>query len=696
MKICRVAGTVGIKGLALSTLCCGVLASSPSFAQSSSFQGVGFLPGGTYSRMSGVSADGSIVIGYGSSAAAAGNDEAFRWTSTTGIAGLGLLPGATYSYSNGISADGLTIVGESDSAASGNSSEAFRWTQATGMVGLGFLTGGTQSNARAASADGSVIVGAGDSAAAGGNYEAYRWTQGTGMVGLGFLAGGSESYATGVSADGSVVVGGSASTVAGGNYEAFRWTQGTGMVGLGLLTGGTQSNASAVSADGNVVVGFGTSAAAGGNYEAFRWTQGTGIVGLGFLPGGTSSSANATNATGSVVVGHSSTAFVAQEAFRWTQANGMQSVNALLVAAGVNTTGWSLERADGVSSAGNIIVGSGVNPGGQAEAWIARLCDFPANACAAPSLITLSNQLQSLSSLGAVGQTASASLAGNFGTVTSEVMQNGNATKNGSRFSMFTAFGYDSDPTVSGTLGGTAKLNDRGLLAGATVGADNIHTTNMSDGGSARMNAGTAGLFIAQVPEEGLQWLIGANAIYLSGRITRGYINGASQVNSTGSTHGTGYGLAGRIGYTFADLLPRTRVTPFVSYAYTRVGFSGYTESDGPVPAMIDSFHDIQQVSRVGADLRYTFRPGLWSWGTLAWGHRLDGGQGPDVSGTLIGLFPLSASGGTTTQRDWLEATAGVRFGLWTNGAMTASLTANVPTQAPTTYFARIGLSQAF
>lgn len=159
--------------------------------------------------------------------------------------GLGFLPGGSFSrsFAHGVSADGSVVVGESSSVNS--PAEAFRWIQGTGMVGLGFLPGGgpsanlnAGSNALGISADGSVVVGYSNIPNVNGGYggyEAFRWTQATGMVGLGDLPGGIfDSKATGVSADGSVVVGNGT-----GFYgTAFRWTQATGMVGLGYLPGG--------------------------------------------------------------------------------------------------------------------------------------------------------------------------------------------------------------------------------------------------------------------------------------------------------------------------------------------------------------------------------------------------------------------------------------------------------------------------
>jgi len=354
-------------------------------AQAASFQGLGFLPGGSFSRSFalGVSADGSVVAGESSSVNSP--DEAFRWTQGTGMVGLGYLPGGgpgvnLYPGSNalGISADGSVVVGYSNStnANGGNGGyEAFRWTQATGMVGRGDLPGGIfQSSAVKVSADGSVVVGRGT-----GFYDtAFRWTQATGMVGLGYLPGGgyyAASYASGVSANGSVVVGVSTSangTEALGWQEAFLWTQGTGMVGLGDLPGGSfWSNVSGVSADGSVVVGQSFGAY---GYEAFRWTQETGMVGLGSLPGGLFvSGATGVSADGSVIVGYS----VGGEVFVWNTTQGMRSLREILTNDyGLNLTGWgalSYAGSPQVSADGLTIVGQGWNPNGNLEAWIARL-----------------------------------------------------------------------------------------------------------------------------------------------------------------------------------------------------------------------------------------------------------------------------------------------------------------------------------
>ncbi len=196
------------------------------------------LPGGSSLFRSchayGVSEDGAVIVGNGTSSFSTTPNEACRWTSPTySVQGLGYPPD---SKAAAVSADGSVIVGiNSDDG-------AFRWTEATGMVGLG----GAGSRAADVSADGSVVVGTW-------NDEAFRWTEATGMVGLDYHPETYKSYANSVSADGMVVVGTCRPYSA--TDEAFRWTAATGMVGLGCLPETFTSQAVGVSGDGSVVVG---------------------------------------------------------------------------------------------------------------------------------------------------------------------------------------------------------------------------------------------------------------------------------------------------------------------------------------------------------------------------------------------------------------------------------------------------------
>jgi probable HAF family extracellular repeat protein len=86
-----------------------------------------------------------------------GQRRAFRWTASGGMQDLGTL-GGNESFAYGVSADGSVVVGYTDNAVG---PRAFRWTASGGMQDLGTLPFGNWSVAYGVSADGSVVVGGG-------------------------------------------------------------------------------------------------------------------------------------------------------------------------------------------------------------------------------------------------------------------------------------------------------------------------------------------------------------------------------------------------------------------------------------------------------------------------------------------------------------------------------------------------------
>jgi probable HAF family extracellular repeat protein len=144
------------------------------------------------------------------------------------------------------------------------------------------------------------------------------------------------------------------------------------MQDLGVLPGGPLSVAYGVSGDGGSVVGMSYAGPTSpGDYRPFRWRQATGMVNLGLLSGGQYGWANAVNGDGTVIVGQN---WMGNDynAFIWTQAAGMQDLKVVLIAAGLDLSGWTLQTATGVSSDGSTITGNGVGPNGSL-AWIATL-----------------------------------------------------------------------------------------------------------------------------------------------------------------------------------------------------------------------------------------------------------------------------------------------------------------------------------
>jgi len=332
-------------------------------AQSASFMGLGWLPNTSVSYATGVSADGSVVVGSSENSMYSG--QAFRWTKVDGLVGLGSFDENIFGgRANGVSADGTVVVGELHTSRYYAPISPFRWTQETGIVDLAHIFPNQYpypySRAYGVSGDGYTIVGTSINFGSVENngfsgHKAFRWTESSGVDTLGD---GEPQQANAVSADGSIVVGVN-------ENEAFRWTQQTGMVSLGYL--GLRSAANAVLADGSVVVGN-----HGG--RAFRWTQGTGGIGLGdveYIGGG---DAKGVSADGSIIVGVGSDWGMA---FHWTQKTGMVSLKETLIGAGLDVSGWTLSSANAISADGFTIVGNGTNPSGQSEAWVANLSPEP-------------------------------------------------------------------------------------------------------------------------------------------------------------------------------------------------------------------------------------------------------------------------------------------------------------------------------
>jgi probable HAF family extracellular repeat protein len=272
------------------------------------------------STLTGVSGDGSVIIGEG----------AF-WTAGSGWVSLAGLPGGNGdSFAGGVSADGSVIVGGSWST---SGFQAYRWTAGSGMVGLGYLPGSTNSSANGISADGSVVVGTSSYGSVG---QAFRWTAGSGMVGLGYLPGSTNSSASGVSGDGSIVVG--TSYTASGE-QAFRWTAGSGMVGLGYLPGTTNSFATGVSGDGSVIVGTSSPYFVDGNSSPYFYSY----------------------------------SYRQAQGFHWTAGSGMQSLWDVLETNGLNLD-YVLELTpSGISADGNTIVGYDDTDGGEFVATLPGL-----------------------------------------------------------------------------------------------------------------------------------------------------------------------------------------------------------------------------------------------------------------------------------------------------------------------------------
>jgi uncharacterized membrane protein len=341
-------------------------------AQSVSFQGLGFLPGGTTSQGNAVSADGTTAVGWGD--ASGTPRQAFSWKAGT-ITGL-TLGGNAQSFATGVNSNGTVIVGVTQAQPSFALAPVM-WTNGTlttlpqnkssQSVICGAQTYGVNANATGPSS--SVVVGQDASGTPGcGPGIPVNWTNGVESS----LAGTGSGITQGANAAGSVLVG-QIGVNRGGTCNPCTQAFSNATI-LGDF-GGNFSVAYATNADGTVAVG--SANVDNTNSRPFRWTSSTGLVALG--PAAIFAQALAVNGDGSVVVGqmHNN-----GPAFRWTASTGFQNLQTLLTANGVdittigpapNNTWTRLVQATGISSDGATIVGSGGGPGSATQAWIATL-----------------------------------------------------------------------------------------------------------------------------------------------------------------------------------------------------------------------------------------------------------------------------------------------------------------------------------
>ena len=70
-----------------------IVTAAPTISCAQSFQGLGFLPGYTGSNATGISADGTVVVG---TSIGPNSSQAFRWTAVGGMVGLGFVPGDSF------------------------------------------------------------------------------------------------------------------------------------------------------------------------------------------------------------------------------------------------------------------------------------------------------------------------------------------------------------------------------------------------------------------------------------------------------------------------------------------------------------------------------------------------------------------------------------------------------------------------
>jgi uncharacterized membrane protein len=313
-----------------------------------------------------VSADGSVVVGaqdqvYGGP---------FYWDQNDGVVLLHNSSGNTLgvlSKPTGVSQDGSVIVGGSVSGGGGG--PAFLWANGVAAP-IPQLASAQTSIADSVSADGSIIAG---DIQMGSTMSGFTLT-GTNLEIIPPSSLNLTTRGTILSANGAVVAG---NIIHGfGTSTAYQWKNGA----LIQLPGysGQSSTATAVSPDGAVVVGsvgYGNS----GLKQPYEWTNGA-VTPLALPSGFTDGSALGVSKDGPIIVGYISPNDLVSTAFIWNQTDGIQNLEQVLTTddgLGSDLKGWTLTEATAITPNGTIIVGNGVDPQGQEEGWIVNLSTPP-------------------------------------------------------------------------------------------------------------------------------------------------------------------------------------------------------------------------------------------------------------------------------------------------------------------------------
>lgn len=622
--------------------------------------------GGTLNSATGVSADGSVVVGFSRNASAV--SRAFRWTDSGGLQDLGTLGGMTSSISKGISGDGSVIVGQSNSS----TGRAFRWTAALGLLDLGTLSGGSSSSADAVSADGATIVGW--SSRTGSTSRATRWTTTDNWASvirtdLGTLPGaalGNVSKAEAVSSDGSIIVGDAVNSA--GRQRAFRWTSASGMVDLGTLTGVVMSGATGIAADGSVIVGWsGTTQFS--NTKAFRWTASVGMVSLGTVGTDANGGASGISQNGAVIVGWSGNSFGGSNsrAFRWTAGTGMQSVEDWLRASGVSVTGNITRLANATNQDGSVVVGQ--TRGG--EAFIARLSPLGSG------LVTLPDLQASLEALVFATNTLNAGTDLIFNGLHSQPLSY--RIRPGQRTAWLSGdWGQDDHGRWDGRvgvreIGGAVAWNWGQLnLAGGQASAD------QSPAMASRQAAEGNYVFLEMlVPLHGQLWgTLSGFAYRGDAKLERSYQNAGTWVASTGRPDVQTRGLRARIDWAKGLQLGTASFSPYADLGISETKVHAYTETGGGFPARLNKSRQMNSDLRLGLGYEQPLSEGWKLLSVVEGVHRFER-YGSGASGEVLGLFSFDFAKRRQDQ-DWLRAGIGAEY---QQGNFKLSLMANTTTE---------------
>jgi hypothetical protein len=326
----------------------------------------------------------------------------------------------------------------------------------------------------------------------------------------------------------------------------------------------------------------------------------------------------------------------------------MQSIQALLVAAGVNMTGWRLEAATAVSGSGNTIVGYGIDPSFLTEAWIARF--GPETGFTTPG--ALQNSVNNLANehTGVMAQEHG---------LAQPLLGDDKPLENTNEIGVF---GYGG----SAGGGGYSRLASSyglALLVGVSYGQEayaNADLNNSFIGAAAvRYLEPGHGLWHPLVEVGG--WLTPDASL----EFDRIYANGSGTATGVGNTHGELSYIFGRAGVAL-DLAPREQLIVSGEFGREQLQVDGYSEdlTGNPFNATVAPGTDRMDIAkaRVAYSFGITRAFDATLWGAAVYGFNNESDLTADVAG--VGTFTAVADNNVV----WAEY--GARVGYAINNGM--------------------------
>lgn len=351
-------------------LIAGITASlaAACFAAEPQFYRTGIAPGGSDSRVIGLSRDGSVAVGYTGGTGNPSFLRGFTWTAATGRVDINDPTLRSRMNLSDVSDDGMIVVGAHCNAGDGSDRRVIVGRVGTPYVQLPLLSGYSRADGNTfVSGDGAIV--SGTCYTSGNPGQAFVWTTQAGIQGLGFArSGDSRSQALGMSGDGSTVVGLS-ENISQGTGGGFVWTAATGMRPMPGLFGLTDTHCRGANADGSIIVGE-------TGHRATLWDADRVAHDLGSIPGLVSDFAYAVSDDGSIVVGYAINGNdgLTSTGTIWTPQAGLRRARDVLAERGVAVpSNFTIRICFAVSADGSTIAGLGRGPSNLSEGFVAYM-----------------------------------------------------------------------------------------------------------------------------------------------------------------------------------------------------------------------------------------------------------------------------------------------------------------------------------